>query len=126
MRRVFSPHPARAAPRLHGDPGGAETLGALGAGVTPRPEDELRPERGLHGEPGRVVEDEEAAVQTLAQFDPAAGIGAATGAGRDLEPARSETHGVVASDDARAPAFTPGVVKAPTPSPCRCPVKMSR
>src|SRR4029453_6128190 len=60
--------------------------------------------RRLHGEEGVLIEDDETAIEELAQFDATAGVGVAAGAGRDLEPAGAQPHGVVPRDDPRVAA----------------------
>jgi hypothetical protein len=51
-----------------------------------------------------VIEGDEAAIEELAHVDATAGVGAAPGPGRDLEPAGAQPHGVVTSDDPRVAA----------------------
>ena len=74
----------------------------------PRPLARLQHEggvgRGLTGEQGAVVDDAEVAIEPFVDVDLTARIGAPPRAARDLHPACSEVHGVVASHDALIPA----------------------
>lgn len=79
-----------APPWLDRDSGGAEATSALLAGGAPGDEDEVGLQRGPRGEPRPLVEDEQAAIEQFAEFDAAAGVGAAAGPRGDLEPARPE------------------------------------
>src|SRR4029453_409999 len=74
------------------------------AGITAGREDESGRGGRLGGEEGVLIEDDEAAIEELAQFHATAGVGVAAGAGRDLQPAGAQPHGVVAGDDARVAA----------------------
>ena len=60
--------------------------------------------RGLRGEDGALVQNDEAAIEEFAELDAAAGVGAVVGAGRDLDPAGPEADGVVPGDLARVAA----------------------
>ena len=80
--------------------GEAPQRAALGTGRLPRREDEVGAGGRLGGEPGAVVDDEEPAVEELADVDATAGVRTPATARRDLDPARTETHGVVAGDGA--------------------------
>jgi hypothetical protein len=53
----------------------------------------------LLGEQATVMEDQQTAIEQFAQFDAAAGVGAAVRAGGDLDPAAGDGGGVVAGDD---------------------------
>jgi hypothetical protein len=77
---------------------------AIAVGIAPRREYEGGRGRRLHGEEGVLVEDDEAAIEELAQFDATAGVGVAAGSGRDLQPAGAQPHGVVARHHARVAA----------------------
>jgi hypothetical protein len=79
---------------------GAVPLGARGAAGR---EDEVEGGR-LRGEDGALMQDDEAAIEELAQLDAAAGVGAVVRAGRQLDPAGPEADGVVAGDLARVAA----------------------
>jgi len=76
----------------------------IAAGITAGREDESGRGGRLRGEERVLIEDDEAAIEELAQFDATAGVGVAAGSGRDLEPAGAQPHGVVAGDDARVAA----------------------
>ena len=80
--------------------GRAVPLGTRGAAG---PEDEVAGRR-LGGEDEALMQDDEAAIEELAQLDAAAGVGAVVRAGRQLDPAGPEADGVVASDLARVAA----------------------
>src|SRR5882724_10817472 len=60
--------------------------------------------RRLRGEERVLIEDDEAAIEELAQFDATAGVGVAAGSGRDLDPAGAQPDGVVPRDDPRVAA----------------------
>ena len=60
-------------------------------------EDEIGSGSGLRGDTGVVGEDEQAAIQALAQLDAAAGVGARSG---QLHPAGAEMDGIVPGDRA--------------------------
>jgi hypothetical protein len=76
----------------------------IAAGITAGREDESGRGGRLRGEERVLIEDDEAAIEELAKLDATAGVGVAAGAGRDLEPAGAQPHGVVAGDDARVAA----------------------
>ena len=78
----------------------AVPLGARGATGL---EDEVEGRR-LRGEDGPLIQDDEAAIEELAQLDAAAGVGAVVRAGRQLDPAGPEADGVVTGDLARVAA----------------------
>ena len=60
---------------------------AIAARIAPGREHEGGRGRRLRSEEGVLIEDDEATIEELARFDATAGVGAAAGAGRDLEPA---------------------------------------
>ena len=66
-----------AAPLLRRSPGGAEATRALRVGLAAGREDEIRPRRGLTDESPAGAADEEPAVDTLAEVDTTARVGAA-------------------------------------------------
>jgi hypothetical protein len=80
--------------------GRAVPLGARGAAGL---EDEVEGRR-LRGEDRALMQDDEAAIEELAQLDAAAGVGAVVRAGRQLDPAGPEADGVVTGDLARVAA----------------------
>ena len=73
-------------------------------GVAAGREDEVGAGRGLTDQPLAGVDHQESAVDTLAQVDASARVGAAVRTGRDLDPAGAEAGGVVGSDEARVAA----------------------
>jgi hypothetical protein len=76
----------------------------VAAGIAPGRKHEGGRGRRLHGEEGVLIEDDEAAIEELAQFDATAGVGVAAGARGDLEPTGAQPYGVVPRDDARVAA----------------------
>jgi len=93
-----------------GGPGGVlrgvrtrDRAGPLGARGAAGLEDEVEGRR-LRGEDGALIQDAEAAIEELAQFDAAAGVGPVVRAGRQLDPAGPEADGVVTGDLARVAA----------------------
>jgi len=74
---------------------------AIAARIAPGREHEGGRGRRLRSEERVLIEDDEAAIEELAQFHATAGVGAAAGPGRDLEPAGAQPHGVVPGHDAR-------------------------
>src|SRR6267143_5319848 len=74
---------------------------AVGAGGVAGLQHEVRARRRLGREDGGVVQDNEAAIEEVAQLDPTAGIGAVVGPRGDLDPARPEVNGIVAGYLAR-------------------------
>src|SRR3970040_1620621 len=82
-----------AAPLLRRGPGGAEATRALRVGLAAGLEDEVRPGRRLADTPRAGAEDQEPAVDTLAEVDAAIRVGAAVGARGDLDPAGPEADG---------------------------------
>ena len=89
-----------AAPRLRRDPGGALAPRALRVGFAARREDEVGAGRRLADQPRAGTDDQEPAVDTLAEVDAAARGGAAERTGGDLDPAGPQADGVVGGDDA--------------------------
>src|SRR6266571_1991790 len=77
---------------------------AIAAGIVPGGEYEGGRGRRLRGKERVRIEDDEAAIEELAKFHSTAGVGAAPGPGRDLEPAGAQSHGVVPGHDARVAA----------------------
>src|SRR4030095_3759319 len=57
--------------------------------------------RRLRREERVLIEDDEAAIEELADFDAPPRVGAAPRPGRDLQPARAEPHGVVGGEPSR-------------------------
>src|SRR5439155_15403495 len=78
--------------------GDAPQRATLGTGRLARREDEVGAGGRLGGEQGALVGDEEPAVEELAEVDATAGVRTPARAGRNLDPARAEGHGVVAGD----------------------------
>src|SRR4249920_1967473 len=93
-RRRFLGNTRMAAPRLGRDPGGTSATRTLRVGVAAGREDEVGAGRGLTDQPLAGVDHQESAVDTLAQVDASARVGAAVRTGRDLDPAGSEAGGV--------------------------------
>ena len=61
-------------------------------GIAPGREHEGGRGRRLRGEERVPIEDDEAAIEELAKFHATAGVGAAAGPGRDLEPTGAQPH----------------------------------
>src|SRR5882672_11502361 len=72
----------------------------IAAGITAGREDESG-RGGRRGEERVLIEDDETAIEELAQLDATAGVGVAVRSRRDLEPAGGQPHRVVPRDDAR-------------------------
>ena len=87
-----------AAPRLRRDPGGAPATRALRVRFAARREGEVGAGRRLADQPRAGTEDQEPAVDTLAEVDAAARGGAAERTGGDLDPAGPQADGVVRGD----------------------------
>src|SRR2546427_9684124 len=87
---------------------------AIAARIAPGREHEGGRGRRLRSEEGVLIEDDEATIEELGRFDATAGVGAAAGAGRDLEPAGAEPggagpgHGARAAAAQEAPGAEPG------------------
>src|SRR5882724_3948676 len=105
---------ARAQRALQGNDSGLQLLAPRALGILHAPAvaariapgREREGERGcrLRGEERVLIEDDEAAIEELAQFDATAGVGVAAGPRRDLEPAGAQPDGVVPRDDPRVAA----------------------
>ena len=80
--------------------GRAVALGARGAAGL---EDEVAGRR-LRGEDHALIQDDEAAIEELAQLDATAGVGAMVRTGGQLDPAGPEVDGVVAGHLAQVAA----------------------
>jgi len=65
---------------------------AVAARIAPGREHEGGRGRRLRGEERVPIEDDEAAIEELAKFHATAGVGAAAGPGRDLEPTGAQPH----------------------------------
>src|SRR5437899_707138 len=94
--RAISGGRERAPPLLGRALRGAE---ALPSRCVAGDEDEIGGGGGLPGDGLALVEGEQAAVEALAHLDPGAGVGAAVGAGRNVQAAAGDAHGVIAGDD---------------------------
>src|SRR5215813_2982418 len=90
---------------------------AIAVRITPGREREGGRGRGLRGEQRTLIEDEQAAVEQLAQFHAPAGVRAPARSGRQLQPARAEPHGVIAGDDATIPAAQDAIERARRSAP---------
>jgi len=68
-----------------------------------RDEDEVGRRGRIGDQASPLIVDQHAAIEAFADLDAAARVGAAMGAGRDLDQPGAEAHGVVAGDAARVP-----------------------